>query len=135
MYDGSREERRRGMVAGWVMSARRVVMPGRGDIGWRSIATILTSFRGLSCGFDMHTSFESEEGDDAVVVVVCGRVGGKIFIIACRCFSALSSHADRPNFSPLISTLESTCDHEPGAAHRSTTRVTSLNRSNSVSKY
>ena len=36
------------MVAGWVMSARNVVIPSRGLMGCKSIATILTSFRGLS---------------------------------------------------------------------------------------
>ena len=102
-------------------------MPGRGDIGCKSMATILTSFRGLSsdCKICGSCSCEGALGD-------CD--GGNMFCIACRCFSALSSHAERPNFSPLINTLDSTCDQEPGAAHKSTTRVTSLNKSNSVNQ-
>ena len=122
-------------MAGWVMSARRVIIPGRGDIGCRSIATILTSFRGVSvasfsgsCVAALDVGIEGFEPDGGVEE-------GNILRIACRCFSALSSHAERPNFSPLIKTRDRTCDHEPGAAHRSTTLVTSLKRSNSGINY
>ncbi len=49
-----------------------------------------------------------------------------------RWVSCWSSHAVRPNFSPLMSTRERTCDQLPGAAQRSTTLDTLAKRSNSA---
>ncbi len=48
--EGERAARMRGIVVGCVMSACRVVMPGRGAMGWRSTATILMSLRGSDGG-------------------------------------------------------------------------------------
>lgn len=45
---GERAERIRGGVEGCVISPTSVVMPGKGEIGCKSIATILTFSRGRS---------------------------------------------------------------------------------------
>lgn len=109
-------------MAGWVMSARSVVMPGSGEMGWRSIETILTSFLGLR----VSARCESELGG-----CDCPSVSEKTPSICCRNLASRSCHAGRPNFSPLMSTRESTWDQLPGAAQRSTTLVTPSKRLNS----
>ena len=101
-------------------------MPSRGLIGCRSIATILTSFRGLSSGSFSDLSSTSSFASSVSVL------SPEILSICCRNTSCLSSHAERPNFSPLIKTLDKTWLQLPGAAQRSTTRVTSAKRSNSA---
>ena len=52
------------MVAGWVMSARNVVIPSRGLMGCKSMATILTSFRGLSSS---SSAFGSSSGGGGII--------------------------------------------------------------------
>jgi hypothetical protein len=112
------------MVAGCVISARRVMIPSRGLMGWRSIATIFTSFRG--CNSDVFSS-------SGCACCNSAAEGSIPCILSSNClvFSCLSSHTVRPNFSPLISTRDRTWLQLPGAAQRSTTRVTPAKRSNS----
>lgn len=77
-------------------------MPSRGLMGWRSIATILTPFRGF--GSDFSSSFVVSE------LRISESVGSTPYTASscCRIFSCLSSHAVRPNFSPLIRTRDRT---------------------------
>ena len=90
-------------MAGWVMSARRVVMPGRGDMGWRSMATILTSFLSVMGGVCAES-----EGSFGVVVLGLWSLLPRTLSNCCRSFSCLSSQAILPNFSPLIKTRDKT---------------------------
>jgi hypothetical protein len=112
-------------VAGWVMSARRVVIPGRGAMGWRSMETILTSGRGWDCVVCCEGAIDCSAGRG-------GDESGKRLSICWRSLASWSCHATRPNFSPLMSTRERTWDQLPGAAQRSTTLVTLEKRSNSA---
>lgn len=132
--EASRAFKRRGMVAGWVISARRQVMPGRGDIGWRSIATILTSLRGfdIDCFSLSSLSIVADAEFEVFEVDVKSGCAGCVSLSSCcRVASCLFSHAVRPKDSPFMRTRERTWDQLPGAAQRSTTRVTSAKRLNS----
>lgn len=103
-------------------------MPASGEMGCRSIDTILTSSRGVAAA----SSFCSPSFFSAEALCSSLMPSGRIPSICCRNCASLSCHADRPNFSPLIRTRERTCDQLPGAAHRSTTRLTLVKRSNSA---
>ena len=96
-------------------------------MGCRSMDTILTSSRGPAEAWPLFSasSFSSS------LFLSSSSTSGTSPRSCWRNLESWSCHAARPNFSPLMSTRERTCDQLPGAAHRSTTRVTSLNRSNS----
>lgn len=106
--EASRAFKRRGIVARCVISARKQVMPGRGDIGWRSIATILTSLRGF--GFSLSSlPIPTEDGFEVFGVDVKSGCAGCVSLSSCcRVASWLFSHAVRPKDSPFMRTRERT---------------------------